>query len=86
MHCNSEERKNIFSKQYFNCLLLRVPFNIPIHFYIESLRPNSHMRRRASPDTEISVTGLEIFPYEVQHSSQVTGMKLEDELLRFYLE
>ena len=40
------------------------------------------MRRRASPDTEIllakteiSVTGLEICPYE--HSSPVTGMKLE---------
>ena len=41
-----------------------------------------HMRRRASPDTEISVfateisvTGLEISLYE--HSSVVTGMKLE---------
>ena len=41
-----------------------------------------HMRRRASPDTdisvfatEISVTGLEISLYE--HSSLVTGMKLE---------
>ena len=34
-----------------------------------------HMRRRASPDTEISVIGLEIFPYE--HSSPVTGLKLE---------
>ena len=42
-----------------------------------------HMRRRASQVTEISVfaieisavTGLEIFPYE--HSSPVTGMKLE---------
>ena len=40
------------------------------------------MTRRASPvteisvfATEISVTGLEIFPYE--HSSPVTGMKLE---------
>ena len=40
------------------------------------------MRRRASPvteisvfATEISVTGLEGFPYE--HSSPVTGMKLE---------
>ena len=40
------------------------------------------MRRRASPDTEISVvateilvTRLEIFPYK--HSSLVTGMKLE---------
>ena len=33
------------------------------------------MKRRAYPDTEISVTGLEIFPYE--HSSPVTGMKLE---------
>ena len=33
------------------------------------------MTRRASLDTEISVTGLEIFSYE--HSSPVTGMKLE---------
>ena len=40
------------------------------------------MRRPPSPvteiwlaKTEISVTGLEIFPYE--HSSPVTGMKLE---------
>ena len=32
------------------------------------------MRRQVSPDNEISVTGL-IFPYE--HSSPVTGMKLE---------
>ena len=40
------------------------------------------MSRRASPvteisvfATEISVTGLELFPYE--HSSPVTGVKLE---------
>ena len=40
-----------------------------------------HMRRRASPVTEISVstteisaTGMKIFPYE--HSSPVTGMKM----------
>ena len=33
------------------------------------------MRRRANPVTEISVSGLEFFPY--QHSSPVTGMKLE---------
>ena len=34
-----------------------------------------HMRRRVGPVTEISITGLEIFPYE--HSSPVTGMKFE---------
>ena len=34
-----------------------------------------HIRRQASPITEISVTGLEILPYE--HSSPVTGIKLE---------
>ena len=33
-----------------------------------------HMRRRAGPVTEISVTGMKIFPYE--HSSPVTGTKL----------
>ena len=33
------------------------------------------MRRRASLDTEISVTGLYISPYE--YSNPVTGMELE---------
>ena len=52
------------------------------HHYFLCKNFDIHMRMQASPvteilvfATEISVTGLEIFLYE--HSSPVTGMKLE---------